>query len=247
MGERGRIWIALTVISGHVLVTLMLMRAMQPQPHSATHAETMMVIELIQPPSVQSESDAPAERDTAEMESATDAQDISRAEPPAVLPQRTIRPRVASSEPMQAVIAEPPPADADDVPEPAQWRLPPSADVFARAPDGEAEPQGFGRREQSRLPSVTRPRIAGEPPVNPIIPEQRMTRIGAREVVHAIGTLIGGGPNAPVEAPCGGRVSGGGNVAQGFSPAWNKHYGCSEDRDPTAFDGTAQQPPGTVR
>lgn len=233
MVERGRVMVALTVVVGHALFVAFLIRAMKPEPARPV-AESMMMIDFALWPEAEPEPERVAEPEV-EPAQAEAEQAI------ASMPTRTIHPRERTAEPMQAVIAEP------GEPEPAQWRLPPSADPFARPPAQASTEQGFGRRDQPSWPSASLPRVAGEAPLNPIIPEQRMRRVTPQGVVHAIGAFIGGGPNAPVEAPCGGRVSGGGNVSQGFSPAWNKYYGCAEDRDPAAFDGTIHQPPGTVR
>lgn len=232
MVERGRVLIASTVIVGHVLFVLLLARAMRPELPSA--ADVVMVVDF----SLWTEPESEPEPEP-EIEPAID--EPAPAAPS--MPVRTVRPRERARTPMQAVIAEP----AESEPAPAQWRLPPSADPFALPPAQVPPEQGFGRRDRPGLPSTSVPRIAGEAPPNPIIPEQRMVRVSVRDVVHAIGGLIGGGPNAPVEAPCGGRINGGGNVSQGFPPAWSKHYGCAENPDPAAFDGRFEQPPGTVR
>ena len=230
MVERGRVWIALTVALGHALAVLLLVRAMRPEwPLPLASVESMLLIDF-----------SLSADDVPEPEIEPPAENAAAADAAAsTLPARTVRPRERASTPMQAVIATP------DEPEPAQWRLPPSADPFAR-PAAPAPAQGFGRREQPGLPTVRRPRIAGEAPVAPVIPEQRMHRTSPRGIVQAIGGFIGGGPGAPVEAPCGGRLNGGGNVGQAFSPAWNKHYGCAEDRDPAAYNGRVELPPGTA-
>lgn len=232
MLERGRLWIAVTVFVGHALAVLLLVRAMRPEwPLPLAAEESMLLIDF----SLSADDESGPEP---EPEPAAETAAASGDAAP-TLPARTVRPRERAPAPMQAVIATP------DEPEPAQWRLPPSADPFAR-PAAPASAPGFGRREQPRLPSVTRPRIAGEAPVNPVIPEQPMHRTSPGGILQAVGGFIGGGPNAPMELPCGGRLNGGGNVGQAFSPAWNKHYGCADDRDPAVYNGRVELPPGTA-
>ncbi|TCS96010.1 hypothetical protein B1808_08810 [Pseudofulvimonas gallinarii] len=241
MVDRGRLLIASTVVAGHVLMAMLFAHAMRPAPRPVSDGEAMVVIDLSLWPQPEPEPEpavvaAPEEASPSATDTSTGPEPLAAPAVPA--PARAQR--APASAGMEAVIAGP------EEPAPAQWRVAPSEDPFARPSD--PVERGFGRRGQPALPSVTRPRIAGEAPPNPVIPQQRMRRrMGPGEVVQVLGSLIGGGPDAPVEAPCGGRLNGGENVGRAFSPAWNKHYGCSEDRDADDFDGTFAQPPGTVR
>lgn len=240
MVDRGRVLIALTVVAGHVLMAGLLVRAMRPAELPESRAESMVMVDFSQWRRAEPEPDPELSQEPAPLPTDAAPSDVPEpAAPPAARP--TPRRHTQPSTPMEAVIAGP------EEPAVAQWRVAPSENPFSLPPAQQAE-QGFGRRDQATLPSVTRPRVAGAAPPNPIIPQQRMRRrMGPGDVVQAIGSLIGGGPDAAVEAPCGGRMNGGDGVARAFSPAWNKHYGCAEDREAENFDGTFAQPPGTVR
>jgi hypothetical protein len=137
---------------------------------------------------------------------------------------------------MQAVFEAPVP----DPPAPATGRIDPADDPFSRPRPSPPVATGFGRRATPALPDSRPPRVAGEAPANaPLQGLRHRERPSPQQLATLIGSLIGGGPNAPVEAPCGGRMNGGGSTAEGFSPAWNKHYGCTRDEDAAGYDGSA--------
>lgn len=140
---------------------------------------------------------------------------------------------------MEAVFVEAPP---EALPEPATTRIPGHEDPFHR-PREDAPPQGFGRRDQAALPDARRPQVPGaRPPGAPLQGLRAQAPLDVRSVVEMVGGLIGGGPNAPVEAPCGGRISGQTSIAGGASPAWNSRYGCSDGA--AGYDGRVALPPG---
>lgn len=226
MRERGQWLILAGVVLGHAGLLALLVRAMvpwQPAPAPERPPEVVSWIEFdAQPPS-------------------------SEPEPVQALPPREVRAPVARRPgrtmapvpAMEAVFIE---APSGAPPEPATGRIPGHQDPFHR-PREEAPPQGFGRRDQAALPDARRPQAPGaRPPGAPLQGLRARPPLDTRSVVEMVGGLIGGGPNAPVEAPCGGRISGQTSIAGGASPAWNSRYGCSDGAG--GYDGRVALPPG---
>ena len=236
MTERWHGWVMAIVALGHLGAAIWLSYAMVPLPVPRA-AETVMYVELIEI------ADPPAPDPTPEPEASPP--DVTpppepRRTPP---PDPVVRLR-RESVTMEAVI-EP---RSDPLSGPAMPRefIDPERDPFYRPPA--STDQGFGRRRALPvLPDSNRPRIAGERPPDAPLPELRMGDTSPKRIVEAIGSFIGGGPNAPMEAPCGGRVNGGFGATTSFSPAWQKHYGCGDEKERAGYDGTVDQPPGTVR
>jgi hypothetical protein len=215
MGRSGNGAVWLVVVLGHAGLLAWLMHAMVPPAVEPESVETVLYLDLAPTP-----AEPPAEPPP-----------TAPTEPPAPvqLPTRRI-----VAPPMQAVFETPAPA----APAPATERIDPADDPFHR-PDQRA-PTGFGRRDVPGLPNARAPRVAGEAPPNaPLRGLRHREPMSPKQLVNAIGSFIGGGPGAPVEAPCGGRMNGGDSTAEGFSPAWNKHYGCTRDEDGASFDGSA--------
>jgi hypothetical protein len=142
---------------------------------------------------------------------------------------------------MEAVIG--PPAISTE-PEP-RVLVAPERDPFHRPPDPQSE--RFGRRNTPTLREPDRPRLAGERPPDAPLPELRARGVSPKQVAGVIGSFIGGGPDAPVEAPCGGRVNGGAYTADSFSPAWQQQHGCGDTKERGGYDGTVELPPGVRR
>lgn len=216
------------VLAGHIGVAVYLAYAMQPPP--LLSRDMVMVMELFD---VVPEPEAEA----AELPNALSPEPAE--EPRFEAPE----PRRRSAAPMEAVI-EPREDSWPDVDTPREF-VAPERDPFFRPIDPSA--QGFGRRGLSALPDARRPHIAGERPPDAPLPEYRAPDRNPKRIVEAIAGFIGGGPNAPVEVPCGGRVNGGFGTADGFSPAWQKHYGCGDEKARAGYDGTVELPPGTAR
>jgi hypothetical protein len=233
MRERWQWMVMGVVASAHVAVVVWLSHAMVPQLLS-TPEETVMIIELIDP----TEPDDPPP-----------AIDEPPVEPPPVapLPPESAPPEPVAGPPdrrqpvpMEAVIE--PRLDTPSDPDATRALIAPDRDPFSRP----APSQGFGRRDVPTFPQPNRPRIAGERPPNAPLPEIGMPHRDARAVIDVVGAFIGGGANAPIDAPCGGRVNGSFGTADGFSPNWQRDYGCGDMRERAGFDGTAEVPPGTA-
>jgi hypothetical protein len=213
--SQGVVW--LVVVIGHAGLLAWLMQAMVPPTTEPERVETVMYLDLLPPPPPDAPDEPPQPRPEP---------------PPPSPPADRPPPRRIVAPPMQAVFEEPAP------PAPATSRIDPADDPFHR-PQAPAA-TGFGRRDVPLLPESAAPRVAGEAPPNaPLRGLRHRERLSPQQLVGAIGSFIAGGPNAPVEAPCGGRMNGGTTTAEGFSPAWDKHYGCTRDEDGAGFDGTA--------
>lgn len=227
-GLRWSIWVV--VAFGHVAMLLWLAQAMRP-PEKRPGEESVTWVEWIE----RLPEPAP------EIETAPDREpERARVEPPVRPPPVTRR----ESAPMQAVI-EPRADDLLDNGSPREF-VAPERDPFSRPVDPEAA--RFGRRDLPSLPDARLPRIAGGRPPDAPLPEQRFRAIGPKEVIETAAMLLGlGGPNAMPEAPCGGRMNGGDFTAESFSPDWQRGHGCGDARQAAGFDGTFDQPPGTVR
>lgn len=217
MGRRGQGLVWLVVVLGHAGLLAWLMQAMLPPTAGPERLETVMYLDLAPSPPPPDQPDPPPPEPALEPAPA----------PPPRLPTRRI-----VAPPMQAVFEEPAP------PAPATSRIDPADDPFHR-PQAPAA-TGFGRRDIPSMPRSGMPRVAGEaPPDAPLRGLRHRQRPSPKQLVEAVGSFFGGGPNAPVEAPCGGRMNGGFSTAEGFSPAWNKHYGCTREEDGAGYDGTA--------
>lgn len=215
------------VVAGHIGVVAWLTHAMQPP--RLPPRDSVMIMELF---------------DTAlEPEPAVAPPDEPLPAPVGEPRARAPEPRRRSASSMEAVIEprEDRPADVDA----AREFIAPERDPFFRPADPFAH--RFGRRGQSALPDAQRPRIAGERPHDAPLPEFRARDHSPKRIAETIASFIGGGPNAPVEVPCGGRVNGGFGTAESFSPAWQKHYGCGDKKERVGYDGTVELPPGTAR
>lgn len=231
MRDRGQWLILAGVVLGHAGLLALLVRAMvpwQPSPVDDRPLEVVSWIEFEPAPS-------PAD---------TDVEPVAAPAPVDALPPReVVAPRERRRErppapAMEAVFIDPP----APVPEPASGRIAEHEDPFFRPPDA-APARGFGRRDQAALPDARRPQAPGaRPPSAPLRGLRMRAPLDTRTVVEAIGSLIGGGPDAPVEAPCGGRVSGQTSIAGGASPAWNSRFGCSQAD--AGYDGRVALPPG---
>lgn len=220
-------WLVFTVVVlAHVVALHWLARAMAP----ATPAEEMVIMmQLIDTPPVILESE-PVEPEAETRSTAATPMRRRPAEP------------LRESAPMQAVIE--PRTDALPAVEPDREFVSPEDDPFSRPVDPNAA--RFGRRELPSLPEVNRPRIAGERPVDAPLPEYRARDRSPKGVVEGIASFLGGGPNVPIEAPCGGRMNGGDSTAESFSPLWQQRNGCGDRKQGAGFDGSFDQPPGTV-
>lgn len=229
MRERGQWWILAGVVMGHAGLLALLVRAMVPwQPALAPERPTEVVSWI--------EFDAPPPAVPAPEPEAIGT--LPPREVRALAPRRPGRTR-APAPAMEAVFVEAPPEAPQ---ESAPLRIPAHEDPFHR-PRDDAPPQGFGRRDQAALPDARRPRVPGaRPPGAPLQGLRARAPLDTRSVVELVGGLIGGGPNAPVEAPCGGRISGQTSIAGGASPAWNSRYGCSDGAGD--YDGRVALPPG---
>lgn len=213
------VWIA--VVLGHVAVLLWLIQTMVPRIDTAPE-ESVLIIEFLPSPPPPPTTAASVEPET----------------PP---PVRRLPTRRVSAAVMEAVI-EPAPARAPAIATPNE-HVAPERDPFALP---SAPARGFGRRDVPTLPDSQRPHIAGEAPPNPVIPQLRRRGVSPKQVIEGIAAFLGGGPNAPVEVPCGGRLNGGSGTAESFSPAWQQHYGCDRSAD-NPYDGTVELPPGVAR
>ncbi len=224
---RWSIWAV--VVLGHLGVLFWLAKAMQPlQSHPPEEVVTWVewVERAPEPP--------PAAETSPEPEAASTPDD-----PPVRRPRVTRR----ESAPMQAVI-EPLPDDPLDSDAPREF-VSPERDPFSRS-TVDPDAARFGRRDLPSLPEIRQPRIAGERPVDALLPEYRALDRSPKRIVEAVASFLGGGPNAPIEAPCGGRMSGGDFTAESFSPLWQQRYGCGDKKQGAGFDGRFDQPPGTV-
>ena len=214
---------------GHVGVGLWLSYAMVPPPAPLAAADdAVMFIELID--SVESMVPVPGTQSVV-------APPPDEPLPPPVAPAPLLRREPVT---MQAIIeprvAMPPAADAN------RERVSADRDPFHRP----APSTGFGRRNVPSLPDAIRPRIAGERAFDAPLPDHNSRDRSPRRLVETIGSFLGGGPNAPMEAPCGGRINGGASTADSFSPGWQKHYGCGDNKERAGYDGTVELPPGVA-
>ena len=233
-------WLVMGVVaSAHVAVVVWLSHAMVPQRLS-TPEETVMIIELIEP-TQPTEPTEPTEPPPAIDEPPVEPRPLAPL-PPEPSPREPVTrpPDRRDPVPMEAVIESRRETTSD--PDATRALIAPDRDPFSRP----VPSQGFGRRDVPTFPRSNRPRIAGERAPNAPLPEIGMRHRDARAVLDVIGGLIGGGPNAPVDAPCGGRLSGGFGTADSFSPNWQRDYGCGDMRERAGFDGTAELPPGTA-
>lgn len=234
MAARGR-FVVLTIIAiGHALLLYLLALGMRPpMPVDAPIQETVLMIEFFESPPPEPEPELEPEPDEAAPESP----------PPPPDTPRPWQPRAEPAPSMQVTFEEAP----TTVPEPARETIAAERDPFHR-PSAPATDSAFGRRDLPQAPRPNRPQIAGE--AAPNAPLQRL-RVNPgwspQRIVETVGGLIGGGPNAPVEAPCGGRLSGGFGTADSFSPHWQRDHGCDPSRDPNAYDGRVELPPGSAR
>lgn len=233
MLNRERLAALALVVCGHIGLVVLLVRAMAPPaPAPQPGREPMLLLEFYHAatpvPAPAPPDERPADADSPRPASPPEP----RIAPPA---SRRTPPR-----PMTAII-ESPQLDEGPAPEPAD--SPPVVDLFQR-PVPEAPPQGFGRRDQPRLREPTRPRIAGEAPPSAPMQGLRVRQLGARAVLHGVGALIGGGPDAPVEGPCGMRLNGRPDNLGPFPPNWS---GCEPARDAGQYDGRVELPPDLVR
>jgi hypothetical protein len=236
MRERWQWWVLAAVLAAHAAATWWLARAMQPVPLAAP--ASVLMVEFFDPPPLPRPEPEP---DAEPVEAAAQEVPDRAPDPEPRRRQRPTQPRTPR-EPssMQAVIVPAQPAP----PEPARERVDAARDPFHRP----AQPQvrGFGRRDIAGLRSPARPRLPGEPVPHAPLQGLRHGRIGAREVVDTVAALIGGGRNAPVEAPCGNRLSGGFGTADSFSPNWQQQYGCGDEKQRAGFDGHVELPPGVA-
>src|SRR5690606_23117294 len=161
---------------------------------------------------------------------------------PPPLPQPEPEP---DAEPVEAAAQEVP----DRAPDPEPRRR--QRSTQPRTPREPSSMQAVIVPAQPAPPEPARERVdpARDPfhrPAAPHAPLQglRHGRIGAKEVVDTVAALIGGGRNAPVEAPCGNRLSGGFGTADSFSPNWQQQYGCGDEKQRAGFDGHVELPPG---
>lgn len=231
MRDRGQWLILAGVVLGHAGLLALLVRAMAPWQPVPVDDRPLEVVSWIEFEPAPSPADAAVEP-------------VAGPAPVDALPSREVvapRERRRERPPVPAMEAGfiDPPAPA---PEPASGRIAEHEDPFFR-PRDDAPPQGFGRRDQATLPDARRPQVPGaRPPGAPLQGLRAQAPLDVRTVVETVGRLIGGGPGAPVEAPCGGRVSGQTSIAGGASPAWNSRYGCSEGAG--GYDGRVALPPG---
>ncbi len=229
VAQRERVAAFALVVVGHLAMGWLLATAMRPPVFPPPVGdEVVMYLEFLPPP-------APVDEPETQPPPKTEAP-AWREPPPPVrsLPRH-------DAPPMQAVFV-PAPEPAPDQP---RELVAPERDPFHRPPA--PADQRFGRQvpEPHRNPGL--PRIAGERPVDAPLQELRaQPRIGAKEIV-GLAAIFGGGPDAPVEAPCGGRVNSDvvGNGA--FSPNWRRDYGCGDNKDSAGFTGKVELPPGTAR
>lgn len=229
MRERGQWLILAGVVLGHAGLLALLVRAMVPLPAPQVAVRPLEVVSWIEfgPPP------APADRPDGPEPAGTPPP-----EPRAPAVRRPARSQAAAPA-MEAVFVE---APAEAPPESATLRIPGHRDPFHRPPD-DAPPRGFGRRDQAALPDARRPQAPGaRPPGAPLQGLRARAPLDTRAVVEMVGGLIGGGPGAPVEAPCAGRIGGDVSVAGGAPPAWQSRYGCSDARG--GYDGRVALPPG---
>ena len=229
MSSRVRVLVLGIVTLAHAALLYLLAEAMRPPPPSATVDERVLIVEFFQPPDPEPEPE-PVEPEV-------------EADPPPDLPAPTPRPPSRSA-PMQATIVTSPQIE----PEPARDWVAPDRDPFSR-PQTTTPDAGFGRRDRAVLPGRQRPQVAGEAPPNAPLQGLRVhTPWDTRRIVETVGSLIGGGPDAPIEAPCGGRIASvNEQMTQAFSPHWNRDHGCGLDREPDRYDGRVELPPGTAR
>lgn len=231
--ERRWQWLVMGVVAAaHVVMALWLSYAMAPLP-VVQPEETVMIIELIDPAVETVSTPTAPPPDT----------DPRPADPVPVPVPVPVTVTVPHREPvaMEAIIE--PRADPLDDPAAPREFIDPRRDPFARP----RASQGFGRRASPALPDSLRPRIAGERPPDAALPELRMRDRSPQRIVGAIGRFIGGGRDAPVDAPCGGRINGGAMTADSFSPAWQAQHGCGDTKERAGYDGTVELPPGVVR
>lgn len=223
--ERWRVAVFTGVLLGHLGLALWLPRAMGPS--FVPPDDVVLQVEFFEPPPLP-EPSAPDTPPAPE-------------QPPPERPRTQVRRAPASA--MEAVIETPaePTADA----EPPREFVAPERDPFSRPPSAAT---GFGRRAAPDSPARSLPRIAGEAPPDAPLQGLGLRRRGTREIVEFVGALIGGGPNAPVEVRCGGRLNGGGvTTAESFSPAWQQHYGCSDSGTGAGYDGRVELPENIAR
>lgn len=237
MRERWQWSVMAVVVTAHVLATWWLARAMQQLPTRVP--ASVLMVEFFDAPTPAAEPE-PTREDQPVPDPAL-RRDQTTGPPSRVLPpvRRPVRPPREPST-MEAVIVPAEPAP----PAPATGRVAPERDPFHRPSD--AAPRGFGRRDIAGLPAPTRPRLPGEAAPDAPLQGLRHGRLGPREVVDKVAALIGGGRNAPVEAPCGNRLSGGFGTADSFSPNWQQQYGCGDEKQRAGFDGTVELPPGVA-
>ncbi len=238
MVQRERVAAFTLVVLGHLAMGWFLASAMRPPVFSPPASdEVVMYLEFLSPPVPADDMEADEDEDEDEAE----PDDQPAVPVPPVAPPATRR----ESPSMQAIFVPAVPEAAPPDESPREF-VAPERDPFHRpaTPDGSR----FGRSPPTATGNPALPRIAGERPIDAPIAELRASEpFGPKRLVELAGALIGGGRNAPVEAPCGGRINGDVVGDTSFSPNWRRDYGCGDEKDSAGFTGKVELPPGTAR
>lgn len=223
------------VVLGHLAAGWFLAKSMRPPVLSAPAAdEVVMYLEFLPPPP--DVPDAPVAHEP-----------TTEPEVPVTAPERSPPARTVRSEPpsMQAIFVPAAPEAETPVESPREF-VAPERDPFHR-PAAPANDH-FRRTPPAAIGNPNLPRIAGGRPVEAPLPELKVREFGAKEAIQTAALLLGlGGENAPIEAPCAGRVSAGLAGTSAFSPNWRRDYGCGDEKDSAGFTGKVELPPGTAR
>ncbi len=231
--QRERVAAFALVVAGHLAMGWFLAKAMRlPVLPPSASDEVVMYLEFLPPPT-------PDDIEVIE--------DVVEPDVQAPVPAPPVAPSAPRRESpsMQAIFV---PAVPDAAPPDASPRefVAPERDPFHRPATPERD--RFGRSPPAATGNPALPRIAGERPIDAPIPELRATEpFGPKRLIEVAGALIGGGRNAPVEAPCGGRINGDVVGDTAFSPNWRRDYGCGDEKDSAGFTGKVELPPGTAR
>lgn len=224
------------VVLGHLVMGWFLARVMRPPefvPDVAAVDESVMYLEFL-PPTSPVEPAAEAEPDPLEPEPLSPPPSrpppaAARREAPAmqaIIPSPAAEPIVASDEPRELVAPERDPFHQ------------PSTPVRDR----------FGRPPTAAAGNPSLPRVAGERPLDVPIPELPAHEpLGPRRIIDVAAAFIGAGRNAPIEAPCGGRINSNQVYNGAFSPNWQRDHGCGDEKQNAGFTGKVELPPGTAR